>query len=99
MFETPEKKVAIATELLKDNVSTPDKFLRACHDAGITHGNRDTEDELWEFKEYVLRYVPGSIHAFRESLLSWLRAISITAPASRHCTGQMTPATASQYGR
>ena len=72
MFQTPEKKVAIATELLKDNVSTPGKFLRACHDAGITYGNRDTQDELWEFKEYVLRYVPGSIHAFRESLLNEL---------------------------
>lgn len=74
MFQAHEKKVAIATELLKANADTPDKFLRACHDAGITHGNRDTQDELWEFKEYVLKYVPGSIHAFRESLLNELGA-------------------------
>jgi hypothetical protein len=36
------------------------------------HGNRDTQDELWEFEEYVLKYVPGSIHSLKESLLAEL---------------------------
>ena len=67
MFHPDKTKVAIA--ILHESKSTPELFLRRCCEAGITNGNRDTQDELWEFDEYVLSSVPSAIHALRDSLI------------------------------
>ena len=72
MFHSNEEKISLARAILRDNKGTPEHFLSKCREAGIMHGNRDTQDELWEFEEYVLKYVPGSIHSLKESLLAEL---------------------------
>lgn len=73
MLNGNESKIKTAITILRECKSTPELFLHRCCDAGITHGNRDTQDELWEFDEYVLSGVPGAIHAFRDSLIYELR--------------------------
>lgn len=75
MFHSNEAKTKIAVTILREckNALESELFLQRCCDAGITHGNRDTQDELWEFEEYVLSGVPGAIHAFRDSLIYELR--------------------------
>jgi len=72
MFRSNEEKISLACAILRDNKGTPEHFLRKCREAGIMHGNRDTQDELWEFEEYVLKYAPGSIRSLKESLLAEL---------------------------
>lgn len=74
MFRSNEEKISLARAILRDNKGTPEHFLSKCREAGIMHGNRDTQDELWEFKEYVLTHVPGCGHAYREALIYELEA-------------------------
>ena len=71
MFYSHQEKVKIAKEILAEvqTDGTTGDFLSRCQKRGITAGNRDTQDELFEFEYNVLTDVPGGKRAFKESLV------------------------------